>query len=207
MNSREPLGTFALTNSLAGYLLPSLVVLSVLVVVAYGVRGERERAELTESRNDKRIWAGFGVAGVFGSLGHYCMTQAFKATDISATQSLRFLDLVWASLLGWLVFGDVPSPSTWAGALVILLAVLAAGFGGWYLAAGPGKTVPAPNVIGATVDDAKATLTAAGLSLTVGEEQYSETVPAGQIISTDPTSGGAVRPGSRRLTSPATAMR
>ena len=42
----------------------------------------------------------------------------------SATQSLRFLDLVWASLLGWMVFGDVPSPSTWAGALVILLATV-----------------------------------------------------------------------------------
>jgi drug/metabolite transporter (DMT)-like permease len=64
-------------------------------------------------------WAGFGVAGVFGSLGHYCMTQAFKATDISATQSLRFLDLIWSSLLGWLVFADLPSPSTLLGACVI----------------------------------------------------------------------------------------
>jgi len=31
---------------------------------------------------------------------------------------------VWASLLGWLVFSDVPSASTWAGALVILLATV-----------------------------------------------------------------------------------
>jgi drug/metabolite transporter (DMT)-like permease len=64
-------------------------------------------------------WIGFGVAGVFGSLGHYCMTQAFKATDISATQSLRFLDLIWSSVLGWLVFADLPSPSTLLGACVI----------------------------------------------------------------------------------------
>jgi len=69
-------------------------------------------------------WLGFGVTGVLGSLGHYCLTRAFHTADISATQSLRFLDLVWASLLGWLVFGDVPSPSTWAGALVILLATV-----------------------------------------------------------------------------------
>ena len=47
------------------------------------------------------------------------MTQAFKATDISATQSLRFLDLIWSSLLGWLVFADLPSPSTVLGACVI----------------------------------------------------------------------------------------
>ena len=69
-------------------------------------------------------WLGFAVTGVLGSLGHYCLTRAFHTADISATQSLRFLDLVWASVMGWLVFGDVPSPSTWAGALVILLSTV-----------------------------------------------------------------------------------
>lgn len=69
-------------------------------------------------------WLAFLVTGVLGTLGHYCLTRAFHTADISATQSLRFLDLVWASLLGWLVFADVPSSSTWAGALVILLATL-----------------------------------------------------------------------------------
>ncbi len=65
-------------------------------------------------------WLGFALTGVFGTLGHYCLTRAFVIVDISATQSLRFLDLVWASLLGWLIFGDVPSQSTWLGAAVIL---------------------------------------------------------------------------------------
>jgi drug/metabolite transporter (DMT)-like permease len=69
-------------------------------------------------------WWGFAATGVLGTLGHYCLTRAFHTADISATQSLRFLDLVWASLLGWLVFADVPSQSTWAGALVILLATV-----------------------------------------------------------------------------------
>ena len=69
-------------------------------------------------------WLGFVATGVLGTLGHYCLTRAFHIADISATQSLRFLDLVWASMLGWLVFSDVPSASTWAGALVILLATV-----------------------------------------------------------------------------------
>ena len=69
-------------------------------------------------------WGGFVLTGVFGTLGHYCLTRAFAIADISATQSLRFLDLVWASLMGWLVFGDVPSQSTWLGALVILCATV-----------------------------------------------------------------------------------
>ena len=65
-------------------------------------------------------WLGFAATGVLGTLAHYSLTRAFALSDISATQSLRFLDLVWASVLGWLVFGDVPSEWTWAGALVIL---------------------------------------------------------------------------------------
>ncbi len=69
-------------------------------------------------------WLGFALAGIMGSAGHYCLTRGFGAADISATQSLRFLDLIWASLLGWLVFSDVPSRSTLLGALVILLSTI-----------------------------------------------------------------------------------
>ena len=69
-------------------------------------------------------WLGFAATGVLGTLAHYCLTRAFALADISATQSLRFLDLVWASVLGWLVFGDVPSRSTWLGAFVILWATV-----------------------------------------------------------------------------------
>jgi drug/metabolite transporter (DMT)-like permease len=69
-------------------------------------------------------WLGFAATGVLGTLAHYCLTRAFALADISATQSLRFLDLVWASVLGWLVFGDVPSRSTWLGAVVILSATV-----------------------------------------------------------------------------------
>ncbi len=69
-------------------------------------------------------WLAFAATGVLGTLAHYCLTRAFALVDISATQSLRFLDLVWASVLGWLVFGDVPSQSTWLGAVVILWATV-----------------------------------------------------------------------------------
>jgi drug/metabolite transporter (DMT)-like permease len=69
-------------------------------------------------------WAGFCVAGILGTAGHYSLTRAFHTADISATQSLRFLDLIWAALLGWLVFSDVPSQSTWLGAVVILFSTV-----------------------------------------------------------------------------------
>ncbi len=69
-------------------------------------------------------WAGFLVCGFLGSLGHYCLTRSFRAADISATQSVKFLDLVWASLIGWLVFADLPSRSTLLGGAVICAATI-----------------------------------------------------------------------------------
>ena len=69
-------------------------------------------------------WLGFAMAGVLGSLGQYCLTRGFRSADISATQSLRFLDLIWASVMGWLVFSDVPSQTTLLGALVILASTI-----------------------------------------------------------------------------------
>jgi drug/metabolite transporter (DMT)-like permease len=61
----------------------------------------------------------FLLCGVLGSTGHYCLTRSFSVADISATQSVKFLDLVWATALGWLVFSDVPSQWTLVGGIVI----------------------------------------------------------------------------------------
>lgn len=69
-------------------------------------------------------WGMFLVAGVLGSGGHYCLTRAFRTADISATQSVRFLDLIWAALMGILVFGDWPSQWTLLGGLVIFASTM-----------------------------------------------------------------------------------
>ena len=69
-------------------------------------------------------WVGFAVSGVLGTGGHYCLTRAYVAADISATQSLRFLDLIWSALLGFLIFADVPTSTTLAGGAVICAATL-----------------------------------------------------------------------------------
>jgi drug/metabolite transporter (DMT)-like permease len=69
-------------------------------------------------------WFGFFVCGLLGSGAHYCLTKSFQVADISATQSVKFLDLVWAALLGWLVFAQVPSASTLAGGLLICAATV-----------------------------------------------------------------------------------
>lgn len=69
-------------------------------------------------------WVGFMACGMLGSGAHYMLTRSFSVADISATQSVKFLDLVWASLLGWLVFGDHTSQSTIIGGCVICASTL-----------------------------------------------------------------------------------
>jgi drug/metabolite transporter (DMT)-like permease len=76
-------------------------------------------------RNPSAVqWGLFLLCGVLGSTGHYCLTRSFATADISATQSVKFLDLVWAAVLGWLVFSDQPSRSTLIGGVVICASTL-----------------------------------------------------------------------------------
>lgn len=77
------------------------------------------------------------------------------------------------------------------GAVVVaLLAALL----GWYVA--DGRYTSAPVLVGSAIDEAMSDAEAAGFELTVAEEQFSETDPAGTVISTDPAPGDKVLPGT-----------
>lgn len=69
-------------------------------------------------------WLLCALCGLLGSTAHYCLTRSYAAADISATQSVKFLDLVWATVIGWLAFGDQPSRSTLVGGIVICASTL-----------------------------------------------------------------------------------
>ncbi|RKF15418.1 DMT family transporter [Roseovarius spongiae] len=61
----------------------------------------------------------FGVA-CFATAGHFTMTLAFRAAPLTVTQPVTFLQLVWAVLLGALVFGEGVDPFVILGGLVIV---------------------------------------------------------------------------------------
>jgi len=69
-------------------------------------------------------WAGYLLCGLLGSGAHYLLMRSYTVADISATQSVKFLDLVWAALLGWLVFADVPTIHSLIGGVIIASATL-----------------------------------------------------------------------------------
>jgi drug/metabolite transporter (DMT)-like permease len=69
-------------------------------------------------------WAGFLLSGALGTAGHYFLTKSFSKADISSTQSLKFLELVWSALMGWLLFSDVPTLNAIIGGVVISTATI-----------------------------------------------------------------------------------
>jgi len=60
------------------------------------------------------------TTAVFATLGHYTLTRAFQATAITLTQPFSFLQLVWATVLGYVAFGEEPDGWTWLGGAMIV---------------------------------------------------------------------------------------
>ena len=68
-------------------------------------------------------WTELGLLFAVASLataGHVTLVQAFRSAEITVTQPAQFLQLVWATLLGLLVFGEQPVLWTWVGGAIIV---------------------------------------------------------------------------------------
>ena len=113
--------SFLITKGLTRYERPAVIVLwQSISVTAFSL----PLALISWQAPSAFQWFGFLACGVLGSAGHYCLTRSYGIADISATQSVKFLDLVWATLLGWIVFTDRPSRSTLIGGVVICASTL-----------------------------------------------------------------------------------
>ena len=63
------------------------------------------------------------LVAAFATGGHYAMTRAFRLAPMAVTQPVTFLQLVWANLVGALVFAEPVDIWVVAGGGVILAAV------------------------------------------------------------------------------------
>jgi len=58
--------------------------------------------------------------GVYGGLGHFLFTAAFREAPASLLAPLNYLQLLWAGLLGYLVFGHVPDEMSLLGMAIVV---------------------------------------------------------------------------------------
>ncbi|MDB2591394.1 DMT family transporter [Candidatus Pelagibacter bacterium] len=64
------------------------------------------------------------LAAMCGTVLHLTLNHAFKLVDVSMTQPYSFLNLVFASIIGYFVFDEIPDFYTWIGALIIFTGIL-----------------------------------------------------------------------------------
>jgi drug/metabolite transporter (DMT)-like permease len=57
--------------------------------------------------------------GLFGTVGHFLFILAFRLAPASALTPFTYLQLVWAMLLGWILYGNFPDGFRIAGMIVI----------------------------------------------------------------------------------------
>ena len=61
----------------------------------------------------------FLLVGACGGMGHFLFTAAYHQTEASALAPLMYVQLLWAGLLGWIVFGHVPDALSVLGMVVV----------------------------------------------------------------------------------------
>ena len=70
---------------------------------------------------DATAWALLIGVAIFGSLSHYALIKALDYASAGAIQPYSYFLLVWAAVLGMVVFGDIPGVWTIAGATIVVL--------------------------------------------------------------------------------------
>ncbi|MDA0675702.1 MAG: DMT family transporter [Proteobacteria bacterium] len=69
---------------------------------------------------DATGWALMILLGVAGAVGHYVLLKAMEVAAASVIAPFNYLGLLWATLFGYVLFGDLPDIWTGVGAAVIV---------------------------------------------------------------------------------------
>lgn len=69
---------------------------------------------------DARGWGLLVLAGLLGAIGHATVIKALEAAPASVLQPFNYTLLVWATGIGFVVFGDLPDLWTVVGAAIIV---------------------------------------------------------------------------------------
>ena len=65
-------------------------------------------------------WGLMVMMGVFGSFGHYMLTQAHRMAPAPVLSPFVYTQIIWMTLIGFVVFGDVPDVMTIVGGSAVV---------------------------------------------------------------------------------------
>jgi drug/metabolite transporter (DMT)-like permease len=71
-----------------------------------------------------REWAMLATASVFLATGYHLIIRSVRTGDVSVVAPFRYSGLLFALVLGWAVWGDVPNAMAWVGIALLMSAGL-----------------------------------------------------------------------------------
>ncbi|MFO7831730.1 MAG: DMT family transporter [Desulfuromonadaceae bacterium] len=84
--------------------------------------GNNQTGIFTWAHPSPRAWCLLLAIGLLSVISHMMITLAFKHTQASVLASFQYLEIISATLLGYVLFQDFPDILTWLGTLIILAA-------------------------------------------------------------------------------------
>ena len=71
-------------------------------------------------RHDLLTWGLLAAIGLTGGVGQLLLTASLRWAPVSVVMPMEYSSLIWATLLGWLIWNNWPGGSTWTGAVLIV---------------------------------------------------------------------------------------
>jgi drug/metabolite transporter (DMT)-like permease len=69
---------------------------------------------------DLEGWVLLILVGLIGGLAQIAMTNAFRLADVSIVAPFDYMHIIWAALLGYFIWGEIPGNSLWIGVAIVM---------------------------------------------------------------------------------------
>ena len=113
-------GSYLLTKRLSDLVAPSVIVVMLSICVPIALAPLAILVWVPPSTVDIGL---LFVVAILATFGHYAMTLALNAAPVSVTQPATFLQLVWAVMLGVMIFDEPIDIWVIIGGLMIIFAI------------------------------------------------------------------------------------
>ncbi len=113
---------YALLTRHLSFAAPPLVTLAITSVVGAVAAGAALPAVWVMP--DPADWARMAAMGGISAVGHYLMIRAFEHAPAAVVSPFIYAELVMATVVGYLWFGDFPDGLTWLGIAILVASCL-----------------------------------------------------------------------------------
>ena len=69
---------------------------------------------------DAEGWVLLILVGVIGGIAQFAMTNAYRLATVSIIAPFDYMHIIWAALLGFFIWGEVPGNTIWIGTAIVM---------------------------------------------------------------------------------------